>query len=158
MSGIPAGAARGGETGRVLEEGGGGHDRGQSAPEIALDDDRVLADLIERLGEDGAFGEAGDAGAERPRTKLMSCSTTTTERVLAISLSRIAEFRTVPASVMPATGSSTSSSFVLGQQHADFQPLLLAVAQVEERSSLRLVRRTVSRISSMRTRSWPDCE
>ncbi len=35
------------------------------------------------------------------------------------------------ASVMPATGSSTSSrSRILRQQHADFQPLLLAVGNL----------------------------
>ena len=60
----------------------------------------------------------------------MSCSTTTTEWSAEISRTHSAVCA-VSASVIPATGSSTSSSFgFLRQQHADFQPLLLAVREV----------------------------
>ena len=37
--------------------------------------------------------------------------------------------RSVSSSVMPATGSSSSSSRVLHEQHADLQPLFLAVGE-----------------------------
>ena len=57
----------------------------------------------------------------------MSCSTTTTECSPA-SDSSSSPVRSVSCGVMPATGSSTRSSFgFLHQQHADLEPLLLAV-------------------------------
>ena len=80
-----------------------------SAPQIDFDDALVVLHLVERaLGQDRALVQHGDLGS-RPRTNSMSCSTTTTEWLWLISR-RSSPVVSVSASVMPATGSSTSRS------------------------------------------------
>jgi hypothetical protein len=66
---------------------------------------------VERaLGQHRALVQHGDLDASE-RTKSMSCSTTTTEWSPAISTAELGGALCISASVMPAAGSSTSSSF-----------------------------------------------
>ena len=86
----------------------------------------------------------------------MSCSTTTSECCPASDRNSSA-VRSVSSSVMPATGSSSSSSLrLLHQQHADLQPLLLAVRE-QPGGALRAVLRggSASSISPIRSRCSP---
>jgi hypothetical protein len=72
----------------------------------------------------------------------MSCSITITERFLQMRLSSSAVFAL--ATLMPATGSSSISKFrVLHQQHADLEPLLLAVADSSRLRSSRSARKII---------------
>ena len=66
----------------------------------------------------------------RSRTKPMSCSTTTTERVLAISLQQPRGLLGLGVGHAGDRLVDQQQLRVLGQQHADLQPLLLAVAKV----------------------------
>jgi hypothetical protein len=58
----------------------------------------------------------------------MSCSTTISE-CLPLSVRNSSAVRTVSSSVMPATARPAAAAWVLHQQHADLQPLLLAVTE-----------------------------
>src|SRR5580704_10781888 len=93
----------------------------------------------------------------RSRTKVMSCSTTTTVCSLLISLSSSAVCR-VSTSVMPATGSSTKRSF---GSCASSMPIsshcFWPCAKLPARRLRTAVRRVVAKISSMRRCSAGVC-
>ena len=86
----------------------------------------------------------------------MSCSTTTTARVFAISRRQAGGFHGFGIG-HAGDGFVDEEQFrLLRQKHADLQPLLLAVGEIGgQLIALRAVMRIVSRISSMRSRSSP---